>query len=416
MCSMIRKLLSLLLLAFFPQFLQAQQVLGFSMLNGRNRVKIPIEVNNNLVIMPVVINGQLPLRFILDTGVRTAILTEKIFSDILNLTYTRKYSIGGPGVNKTVQAYVTNNVTLDLPPGIHGEGHALLVLEEDYLELRNYLGVDVQGILGYELFSRFIVTIDYEKKEMILTRPDRFHPKRKSQKLKISVEDTKPYFETTIEMTDSAKCKVKLLIDSGASHGLILETDSNDTIKVPDSYVKSIIGRGLGGVISGKIGRISSIDLGKYDIQNVIANFPDANSYMDTLKTSRSVKRNGAIGGEILSRFKVTFDFPREHLYLQKNHEFKKKFYYNMSGLTMKAIGSRLENFEITDVREKSPAEEVGIKAGDHVLTINGLSVSNLDLNQINAFFNVKPGKRVSLLLERNGQRMRKEFRLASQI
>ncbi|HZY79006.1 MAG TPA: aspartyl protease family protein, partial [Cyclobacteriaceae bacterium] len=351
--------------------------MGFALLEGRNKVRIPIEVNNNLVVIPVVINGQLPLKFILDTGVRTAILTEKVFSDILNLTYTRKYVVGGPGGQKLVQAYVTNNVSLDLPPGVHGEGHALLVLEEDYLELRNYLGADVQGILGYELFSRFIVTIDYERKELILYRPERFRPKRSMQKLKIAVQDTKPYIETTVTVKDSATIKAKLLIDSGASHGLILEPDSNDTIRVPQAHVNSIIGRGLGGVITGKIGRIGAVDLGKYDVKNVIANFPDPNSYMDTLKTSRSVRRNGAIGGEILSRFKVTFDFPREYLYLKKNSQYKKKFYYNMSGLTLKAKGSKLQHFEITDVREKSPAEEAGIKPGDLVLSINGLIASD---------------------------------------
>src|ERR1041385_1158726 len=410
---MIRKLLSLVLLAFLPHFLQAQQVLGFTLQQGRNRVKIPIEVNNNLVIIPVVINGQLPLRFILDTGVRTAILTEKIFSDILNLQYTRKYSVGGPGANKTIQAYVTNNVSLDLPPGVHGEGHALLVLEEDYLELRNYLGADVHGVLGYELFSRFIVTIDYERKELILTRPERFKPKKKAQKIKITVEDTKPYFRTIVAMTDSSRCHTKLLIDSGASHGLILEPDSNDTIQVPANFVKSIIGRGLGGVITGKIGRVASVDLGKYDVKNVIANFPDPNSYMDTLKTSRSVKRNGAIGREILSRFKVTFDFPRENLYLQRNAAFRKKFFYNMSGHTLKAKGARLETFEITDVREKSPGEKVGIQPGDLILKINGIPATSLDLNQMNAFFNLRPGKKISLDLDRNGQRLKKEFRLA---
>lgn len=414
---MIKKLLSLLIIAFLPQILQAQQVLGFTLTEGKTKVKIPIEINNNLVIIPVVINGQLPLKFILDTGVRTAILTEKIFSDILNLTYTRKYTIGGPGSQKYVQAYITNNVSIDLPPGVHGEGHALLVLEEDYLELRNYLGADVQGVLGYELFSRFIVTIDYEKKEMTLQTPARFKPKRKSERLKMSVEDTKPYIVTTVGVTDSSSITAKLLIDSGASHGLILEPDSNDTIRVPPNYVKSIIGRGLGGVITGKIGRISWIDFGKkFKIPQVIANFPDPNSYMDTLKVSRSVKRNGAIGGELLSRFKVTFDFPREHLYLTKNTSFRKNFYYNMSGITLKAKGSKLENFEITDVRQNSPADIVGVEPGDLVIRINGIPTEQLDLNSMNGFFNLKPGKKIWIELDRKGKRLKKEFRLANQI
>src|SRR5688572_1788014 len=230
---MFRKLLVVALVAFCPKVLQAQQVLGFALEPGRNKARIPIEINNNLVVIPVVLNGQLPLKFILDTGVRTAILTEKIFSDILNLTYSRKYSVGGPGGKKLVEAFVTNNVTLDLPPGIHGEGHALLVLEEDYLELRNYLGVDVHGILGYELFSRFIVSIDYDKKELVLTRPEKFKPRRKFTTIPITIEDTKPYLQTTVAMNDSSKTRVKLLVDSGASHGLILEPDSNDTLAIP---------------------------------------------------------------------------------------------------------------------------------------------------------------------------------------
>src|SRR3989337_4429526 len=95
------------------------QQLGFSINNGKKRVQIPIEIYNNLVVIPVVLNGALPLKFILDTGVRTSILTQKTFSDILNLHYSRKYTISGPGGHKLVDAYVTNNVSIDLP-GVSG--------------------------------------------------------------------------------------------------------------------------------------------------------------------------------------------------------------------------------------------------------------------------------------------------------
>src|SRR5688500_17163192 len=88
------------------------QTLGFALSDGKTKVQIPIEVTNNLVVVPVVINNALPLKFILDTGVRTAILTQKAFTDILNLSYSRKYTISGPGGVKLVDAYVTNNVTL----------------------------------------------------------------------------------------------------------------------------------------------------------------------------------------------------------------------------------------------------------------------------------------------------------------
>src|SRR5690606_37288588 len=150
-----------------------QRPLGFMLEEGRKRVQIPFELRNNLIIVPVVLNGMVPLKFVVDTGVQTGILTQKAFSDILNLPYSKRYVISGPGGQGYVEAYITNNVSLDLP-GIHGTGHALLVLNEDYLELRNYLGTDVHGILGYELFSRFIVVINYEKKLLIVTTPSAF--------------------------------------------------------------------------------------------------------------------------------------------------------------------------------------------------------------------------------------------------
>jgi hypothetical protein len=403
----------LILLAFIVPALSKAQ-LGFTLKEGKRSVTIPIEVVNNMAIIPVVLNGQLPLKFILDTGVRTTILTERAFSDILRLTYSRRFLVAGPGGEKIVEAFVANNVTLDMP-GVHGEGHAMLVLEKDYLELRNYLGTDVHGVLGYELFSRFIVEVDYEKKQLTLTLSEYFKPRKKFQVIPITIEDTKPYMRVPVELNDSVSIIAKLLIDSGAGYGLVLDPQSDTKIKLPEKHVSSLIGRGLGGLITGQIARVKSLDLGKYRIESVVANFPDPNSYIDTLKAS-DVFRNGTVGGEILSRFIVVFNFPGEKMYLKSNTAFRKKFYFNMSGLTLKALGSSLHKFEISDVRKDSAAEKVGIQDGDEILSVNGIKVSELELNDINSYFNAKPGKRIRLQLLRNGERLVKTFKLESQI
>ncbi len=412
---MFKKIFSIYLCVAAPYCSMAQEVLGFAITEGKSQVTIPIEIQNNLIIVPVIINRQIPLKFILDTGVRTAILTEKSFSDILNLQYSRKYSIAGPGGHKVVEAFVTNNVTLDLP-GIHGQGHALLVLDQDYLELRNYLGMDVHGILGYELFSRFVIEIDYERKFMVIKNPDKFVPKRKFEMLPIEVDDTKPYIAATVQINDSTRSIIKLLIDTGASHGLILETNSSPLIQLPPKHINSIIGRGLGGVITGQIGRIGSLKLGRYEITDVLTNFPDPNSYMDSLKHNRTVFRNGALGGEVLSRFTVVFNLPYGKIYLKKNSAFKKSFYFNQSGLTVKAEGLTLRKFKITDVRVNSAAEKVGIQIGDVIQMINGTPAVGLELNNINAILSSKPGKNISIHIEREGKIFKKTFLLENPI
>ncbi|MGE0770567.1 MAG: aspartyl protease family protein [Cyclobacteriaceae bacterium] len=408
-----RTLLSFLIL-LIPGF-SLSQTLGFVMDAGKEKVQIPVEVINNLVVVPVVLNGQVPLKFVLDTGVRTTILTQKTYADILELDFTRRYTISGAGGEKLVDAFITNNVSLEIP-GINGTGHAMLVLENDYLEMRNYLGADVQGILGYELFSRFTIEFDYERKRITIWKPEHFKPRRSFQSLPIAIQDTKPYVNVTVEQKANNPITVKLLMDTGASHGLILDPESSDKIFVPEKNINSIIGRGLGGVITGKIGRIHSLRMGKYELEEVLANFPDPNSYTDTLLFKNLVKRNGSLGGEIMSRYRLIFDYPRERVYFKKNASFKRGFNYNMSGLTVKAKGARLRTYEITDIREDSPGSHSGLLKGDLLLTINGLPATALDLNTINGFFNSKPGKRITLEIMRGDQRMQKEFKLEDPI
>lgn len=390
------------------------QVLGFSLAEGKKRVQIPIEVYNNLVVVPVFLNGALPLKFVIDTGVRTAILTQKSFTDILNLPYSRKYTISGPGGAKLVDAYVTNNVSLELP-GVNGRGHAMLVLAEDYLELRNYLGTDVHGILGYELFSRFIVEINYDKKMMTLMLPERFRPRRKFHTIPIRVEDTKPYITAQVVLNDQTQLTAKLLVDSGASHGLLLEPSSDKRIVPPPDYVSSSIGRGLGGDIVGKVGRIQSLTIGSFKFADIVARFPDPNSYFDSLKIG-STPRNGAIGGEVLSRLTVIFNFPKEEMYIKKASEFKKAFHFNLSGLTVKAKGSALSTFEVTDVRKLSVGHRAGVQEGDIVLSINGIEANHLTLSDINGFFNFKPRKLIRLEVNRGGIIHKMRFRLEDEI
>lgn len=390
------------------------QVLGFSIADGKKRVQIPIEIHNNLVVVPVFLNGALPLKFILDTGVRTAILTEKAFTDILNLPYSRRYTISGPGGAKLVDAYVTNNVSLELP-GVTGRGHAMLVLAEDYLELRNYLGTDVHGILGYELFSRFIVQIDYDKRMLTLMLPEAYKAKRKYKTIPIVVEDTKPYMRAEVVLQDGTMIITKLLVDSGASHGLMLEPSSDSRIVPPNDYVSSSIGRGLGGDIIGKVGRVKSLKFADFVMNNVVARFPDPNSYFDSLKMG-STFRNGAIGGEVLSRFSVIYNFPKEQIYVKRGSSLRKKFHFNLSGLTIKAKGSVLSTFEVTDVRKKSAAHRAGVQAGDIILSINGMNTKELDLGLINGYFNMRPGKQIRLELNRGGTNVRVSFRLQDEI
>lgn len=376
------------------------------------RVVIPFELHSNLIVVPVKINDGEDLKFILDTGVRTAILTNKVYVDGLPSKHDRMISLMGAGNAGQIDAYVSNNISFDLP-GITADGNALLVLNEDYLMLENFLGTRVHGILGYEIFSRFVVEIDYLNQKITLHKPEHFKPRRSYTPVPITIEDTKPYINDVkfkVEDSDSTYIKIRLMVDTGASHSLLLNTASNEHIQVPEKNLYSYLGRGLSGDIYGYLGRVPDLTIDKYHIKGIIASFPETSGLSEALAARTNT--NGNIGGAILKRFRVVFDYASEVMYLKKNRLFRKPFEYNMSGIELIAIGPLLETYVVSKVAKDTPADRAGIKEGDIVLSVNGMAFPELTLATFSNLVHSRPNKRVKIRLLRNGQILKKKFRL----
>jgi len=373
------------------------RLLGFALPEGQKKLSVPFELHNNLIVLRVVLNNSLPLKFILDTGVRTTVLTEKSFTDLLNLTYSRVITIPGAGGEKLVDAYVANNVTIDIN-GLIGHGHAMLVLEKDLLQLKNYLGVNVHGVLGYELFSRFIIEINYSRQMVI------FH------ELSLIIEDTKPYYHLNFKIRDQDQLyKGKFMLDTGASHAFMINKESDSLLYVPEPSLFSNLGRGLGGDIVGDVGRVSYISWDRFEFNDVITTFPDQETYL--IDFDRNY-RNGTVGGGMMSRFRIIFDYIHGKLYLKKGGKFKTSFEFNLSGIIVRASGIGLDEFIVAAVRENSAAEKADIQIGDEILVLNGQSVENLNLNGVVGILNSKTNKRMSVWLKRDGRKIQRRFRL----
>ena len=386
----------------------AQSRLGFQLKDGQKKAVIPFELHNNLIVVPVILNDALPLKFILDTGVRTAILTERTISDIINLPYSRSLSIRGVGGEKIVDAQIATNVTLELP-GVRGKGHALFVLEEDYLKLRNYLGTEIHGILGYELLSRFIVKINFNRKKITIYDREYFNSPSKYEKLDITIENTKPYLVTPISINSNQSLNAKLMIDTGSSHTLMLLSNDNVNFEIPEKNVESSLGSGLGGLIYGKVARIHNIQFGEINIKEPVVTFPNRESYPDSLRFSY---RNGTIGGGLLAQFNLIFDYQSNSLYIKKNKTYGKAPHYNLSGLTLIADGVHLDEFRIVEVRMESPAENAGLLVGDKILTVNGKTTEGMEFDSLLGFFNSKVDRLIRIEYSRDDRTYFTSFRL----
>jgi hypothetical protein len=406
--------LKILLTAGFllVSYLATAQFIGFEIVKRSGRTTFSFEKVNNLVIIPVMLNDRLPLNFILDTGVRTTILTDRTISDLVNISYDRAVTIAGAGHIKELNAYLASNVSLSMP-GINGRGQSLIILEEDYLELRNHLGIDVHGIIGYEFFNHFVVMIDYDRNLITVYDPKVFRPRRKHIAIPFEIDQARPYISAAITQQNGTEIDSKLLLDSGASHGVLLETDTDPGIFLPDERLKTVIGWGLGGELSGYLGRIKNLHLDKFEFRNVLVSFAEDYS---TEEMSRLTGRNGSIGGDLLSRFTVTFDYNAGMLYLKKNRTFRYPFDFNLGGLDVVAIAPDYASFRIVNVTKNSPAWEAGIQVGDMILSMNGKPSSNMTLSEINTMLRTGPGSRINIELIRNNEVIKNSFRLKRMI
>jgi hypothetical protein len=121
-----------------------------------------------------------------------------------------------------VSALVASNVSVSIP-GIGSKNQTILVLEEDYLNLSSNLGFEVHGIIGYEIFNRFVVNINYDEKLLILHEPEKFKPRRSYTPINIQILNSKPYLKAQILQQNGTVLDAMLMVDTGASHPLLLQ-------------------------------------------------------------------------------------------------------------------------------------------------------------------------------------------------
>ncbi|WP_224995450.1 aspartyl protease family protein [Cesiribacter sp. SM1] len=387
------------------------QIQSINFLDSKASVQIPFRNINNLILIPVLLDNMIPLEFLLDTGVRTPILTDRVYSDILNINYDRSLSLRGAGYGTDVQAYVASNVRMMLP-NVQVSNLPILVLEEDYLELGSQLGVPVHGIIGYELFARFVVKIDYGSNMITLYEPEHFKAPRSYERFDLMLENTKPFIHAEVTDKLGKKHTLKLLIDTGASHALLLHSDRAE-VPLPEKTLYGNLGRGLLGDIEGHIGRLPELNIAEYTFHDVLSSFPNAESYS---LTNHEQERDGTLGGDVLSRFTVILDYPHKAVYLDKGNNYKRPFIFNRSGLTISARGKALDSLVVTEIRKDSPAAKAGILKKDIIFKINGMRTQGAGLPMVADFMRKREGKKLRVVILRNGKKLRTHFRLRDAI
>jgi len=390
-------------------FLNSTSLSGqfMSLLSGKKDATFNFSAEHDFILVKVRFANVLPLNFIFDTGSEHTILFKKEYADLLGVTYDRKIPLFGADLADQIYAYIARGVELNVDGQVQFSSD-VLVMEADYLQLEEFTGINIDGILGANLFRHLVLEIDNKKDRITLIAPNTFKPPKRYMRFDVQVQQSKPYI-TTSASVGGEKIELKLLLDTGASLPLLLYTNTHSNLELPPNTILGNLGMGLGGFLQGYVGRVQYLDFAQYRFDNLVTSFQDIR--LDSLMTNQ-VGRNGIIGNSLLSRYNVVIDYNKSDLYLKPNRKFRKKFRYDKSGLTIVATGADLKSFIIQRVVPDSPGEEAGFKQGDLIKSMKGIPASFYTLAALNSALSSKVGKVVKIVVSRNGVRMKKKLKL----
>ncbi|KGE12397.1 PDZ domain-containing protein [Sphingobacterium deserti] len=425
---------------------------GIFRLKENKPVTVKFELHNNVVLLPLKINGIL-FSFLLDTGVKETILFAQT-NDSLYLNNQNKMRFQGIGMEQGVDGILSTGNIVDVAGVAVDSLHWLYVIQASELDISTDVGVPINGILGSKFFYSFVIRMDYIRQKMTLYPRGYSYNNivRSFSAVPMDIENDRPYIQAQLGDTNNF-ARGKMLVDMGNTDPLMLFPFLLPDFQVKAPYVEEYIGRGFNGEIYGKRNRIKEAQIGKFTLRYPIAAYPDSAAvFMSKLTPDRI----GSVGNQILQRFDILIDYEQERLFLRKNKLFSKAFLLNMAGMDVKHDGmiwkkelvkqpkQRERNsgsygyeqgitidlsndnmqytfvlrntYRIAGLRKGGPAALSGIKVGDELLKINGRDVSAYNLSKIMAILQTREGETIRVTLLRNGEVKDLKFQLVDPI
>lgn len=358
---------------------------------GKTSAELPFEFLNNHIFVTVRLDGKEPLRMAFDTGGMNVVVP----GVAKRLGLEGQGALQGRGVGeKTEDVALTKVGELRLGDVVLRDQTFFLFPLVGVSEVE---GVQVDGIIGYEVFKRFVVRIDYVKKLLTFTLPEAFDGKGAGTAVAFTFDEQTPQVDGEIDGIPG-----KFTIDTGSRNSLDLTTPFVEAHGLKARYapkVEAMTGFGVGGGVRSAVTRAKLLKLGSVEVPSPVTSF--------TLNRKGSLADRyvaGNVGGGVLRRFTVTFDYSRQTIWFAPNESFAAPDNYDRAGLW---INRAEDGFEVEDVVAHGPAAEAGVRVGDTILAIDGRSPAELSLAEVRTRFrDSAPGTPVRLTV-RSGEEVR---------
>jgi predicted aspartyl protease len=361
--------------------------------------RIPFDLRSQHAWIRGRLNGRDSVWIVVDTGASSSVMDQGVAHDLGLERVGQHEAIGAGGRQRSV---TVGGLKVEL---------AGLTLERETIEaidmgaLTRIGGRPMQLVLGAELFQSCVVRFDYGAGVMDVWEPEHAPKHKQGVTVPMTLIDNHPYIEGTLSVPGRAPLTGRFVIDTGSSGALMItpEVSARESLALGFPRVLIAMGRGVGGDLRNQVGRATSFSIGTLTFQGPIVVMPDPGG--GQIAAPGSI---GNIGGELLERCRVTFDYPRRTVGFEPGKDFANPFEADMSGVAlMRTSGGVM----VLGVNPGTPAADAGLKAGDLVRRIDGERIESIDPALLRALF-LEEGRRVRLRVARGTDSLDVSFTL----
>ena len=266
-----------------------------------------MEQLGGLMIVPIEVSGSQPLGFVLDTGAPFSTLNDAQLARDLNLRARyagRAYGFAGEAVPLLVAP--------DVPLRYRGQEllRTELAIHDVRDQLGDHAGRNLDGLLGGELFSHFVVEIEPDSGSVRLHDPGRFRAPEGVSVVRLRIQRGVPLVRARITTEQGRRVRANLLFDTGSETVLGVLSDSHPRLQAPED-ARTVRVVGVGGETAAQVATVAKLEVGEVELSGPTTTFFPGES----LPSARRIHRlNGVLGSGFVQQFHVWIDYPRQRL------------------------------------------------------------------------------------------------------
>jgi Aspartyl protease/PDZ domain len=270
----------------------------------------------------------------------------------------------------------------------------------DYSVLSSVYGEKIDGIIGYSVLNRYIISLNYDSLYISFYNPGKIKYPSDGYLLH-------PIFTALpiqpLVIRDRRKIEANFYIDTGAGLCFLVSKQFEEDSSLLKRRRKPVMiqVQGMGGKKHMMVTIIKSLEIGPYKFSRVPTDVLN-----DVYNVTSYPFLGGVIGNDLLRRFNVVLNYPDREIHISPNSHYYDQFDYSYTGISMYYEDGKIY---ADDVIPKSPAYRAGLRKDDIILAVN----TNFS-NDITVYKNLMQnvGQRITLLISRKEKPLIITFRV----